>query len=95
MTKSRVQRPALRLREQRKSNRSYLVWDLTTVFTKYYGGWNWNQNSEWWQGTNGIFWSSTPYSAENARNLNYNSTGINPQNNNNKGNGFSIRCVAR
>ncbi|MBR0402963.1 hypothetical protein IJI55_00210 [Candidatus Saccharibacteria bacterium] len=67
----------------------------TLGFTKYYGNWNWNNASENNQGSNGNFWSGTPSAETNAYNLNYNSGGVNPQNNNNKGNGFSIRCVAR
>ncbi len=44
------------------------------------------------QGSNGNYWSSSPNSA-NAYNLNFNSTGVNPANNNNRANGFSVRCV--
>ena len=47
------------------------------------------------QGSNGHYWSSTANSsANNAYNLNFNTSNINPQNNNNKGHGFSVRCVA-
>jgi uncharacterized protein (TIGR02145 family) len=43
------------------------------------------------QGTNGNYWSST-VSGTNARNLNFNSTAANT-NNNNRANGFSVRCL--
>ncbi|MBR3052324.1 hypothetical protein IKG60_01735 [Candidatus Saccharibacteria bacterium] len=46
-------------------------------------------------GGNGNYWSSTVNSSENARNLNFNATNVNPENNNNRYNGFSLRCVAR
>lgn len=45
-------------------------------------------------GNNANFWSSTENNTNNAwnRNLNYNNADIN-RNNNNKQNGFSVRCV--
>ncbi len=43
------------------------------------------------QGTNGNYWSST-VSGTNARNLNFNSTVANT-NNNNRANGFTVRCL--
>ncbi len=44
--------------------------------------------------SNGNYWSSSPYSGNaNAGNLNFNSGGVNPLNNNNRANGFSVRCV--
>ncbi|MBR2658782.1 hypothetical protein IKD57_02715 [Candidatus Saccharibacteria bacterium] len=46
-------------------------------------------------GYNGNYWSSTVQSDTNARNLNFNSGGSNTQNNNNRNNGFSLRCLAR
>jgi len=46
-------------------------------------------------GNNGYYWSSTPVSnGSNAYNLNFNGTSnINPSNNNNRQNGFSVRCL--
>ena len=44
-------------------------------------------------GSNGYYWSSTWYNNTNAYNMNFNSSGVNPQNNNNKYNGFAVRCV--
>ena len=43
-------------------------------------------------GTNGYGWTSTPYNSSNAWNLNFNS-GDAYVNNNNRGNGFPVRCV--
>ena len=45
------------------------------------------------RGTDGYYWSSGYYSATNAYNLNFNSSTVNPQNNNNRRNGFSVRAV--
>ena len=44
-------------------------------------------------GSNGNYWSSAPNSAANAYNLNFNSGNVNPLNNNNRANGFSVRPV--
>jgi uncharacterized protein (TIGR02145 family) len=48
-------------------------------------------------GNEGNYWSSTPNSnGTQAYNLNFNSTSsINPSNNNNRNNGFSVRCLRR
>ncbi|MBR3220258.1 hypothetical protein IKF76_00085, partial [Candidatus Saccharibacteria bacterium] len=62
---------------------------------KYYGVWDWGIASEIHQGSRSVFWSGTPSSETNAYHLFYNSDGVNPQVNYNKGYGFSIRCVAR
>lgn len=43
-------------------------------------------------GSNGNYWSFAPISQTNARNLNFNSGNINPLNNNNRSNGFSVRA---
>jgi len=45
------------------------------------------------RGANGNYWSSSFNSARNARNLNFNSGGVNPQNTNNRYNGFAVRPV--
>ena len=44
-------------------------------------------------GSNGNYWSSSPNSTDNAYNLNFNSGNVNPANNNNRNNGFSVRLV--
>lgn len=43
-------------------------------------------------GSNGNYWSASPNSS-NGYNLNFNSNNVNPSNNNNRANGFSVRCV--
>jgi uncharacterized protein (TIGR02145 family) len=46
-------------------------------------------------GENGNYWSSSPNSATNGYNLNFNGTNVNPANNNDdRQNGFPVRCVA-
>ena len=54
-----------------------------------------NGNGSSWnnRGSNGNYWSASFNSARNARNLNFNSGGVNPQNNNNRYNGFAVRAV--
>lgn len=44
-------------------------------------------------GSNGYYWTATPYSTNNGRNLNFNSSNTN-WNNNNRANGFAVRAVA-
>ena len=46
-------------------------------------------------GSNGNYWSRTANSAQNAYNLNMNTSSVNPANNNNKYNGFTVRCLAK
>lgn len=45
------------------------------------------------RGANGNYWSSSLHSQPNGYNLNFNSGGVNPTNNNNRFNGFSVRAV--
>ncbi len=54
-----------------------------------------NGNGTTWnnRGSNGNYWSSSLASATNGRNLNFNSGGVNPQNTNNRFNGFTRRAV--
>jgi uncharacterized protein (TIGR02145 family) len=44
-------------------------------------------------GSNGNYWSSSFNSSTNAYNMNFNSSAVNPQNNNNRRYGFSVRAV--
>jgi hypothetical protein len=44
------------------------------------------------RGSNGNYWSSSS-NGINAYNLNFNSTSVNPANNNNRANGLTVRCV--
>ncbi len=63
----------------------------------YWGGNVWQNASNLFNGAGneGNYWSSTPHSnGTNAYNLNFNSaSSINPSNNNNRHNGFSVRCT--
>jgi hypothetical protein len=45
------------------------------------------------RGSNGNYWSSSFNNATNAYNLNFNSSNVNPQNNNNRRNGLTVRAV--
>ena len=45
------------------------------------------------RGSSGYYWSSTWNSETNARSLNFNSTGVGPQNYNNRRLGFTVRAV--
>ena len=42
-------------------------------------------------GSNGYYWSAGPNNQNNGWNLNFNSSNVNPLNNNNRSNGFSVR----
>jgi len=44
-------------------------------------------------GDNGNYWSSTPNDKNNAYNLNFNDSNVNPANNNNRNYGYSVRLV--
>lgn len=44
-------------------------------------------------GHGGDAWSHTSYSSTNARNLNFDTTSVNPSDNNNRYNGFPLRCL--
>ena len=56
---------------------------------------NYNLGSLNNRGSNGNYWSAVGNSSTNAYNLNFNSGNLNPQNGNNKYNGFAVRCVNR
>ena len=57
------------------------------------GNWNGNSNDV---ASNGNYWSSTVNDDNNAFNFNFDVDGnVNPDNNDNRNNGFSVRCVAR
>ena len=46
-------------------------------------------------GSNGYYWSSTAYGTTVAYRLDFGGSGVYPQNSNDRGNGLSLRCVAR
>ncbi len=54
---------------------------------------NFNGTTLYNRGENCNCWSSTLYSEANGYNLNFNASGVNPQNNNNRFNGFTVRAV--
>jgi uncharacterized protein (TIGR02145 family) len=54
---------------------------------------NYNGTSLNNRGSNGYYWSSSYNNSSNAYNLNFNSSNVNPQNNNNRYYGFSVRAV--
>ena len=54
----------------------------------YYNGTSLND-----RGSYGYYWSSTWYSETNARSLNFNSSNVNPQNNDSRRLGFTVRAV--
>jgi hypothetical protein len=43
------------------------------------------------EGSNGYYWSAS-VNGTNGRNLNFNSSAVNPDNSNNRAYGFSVRC---
>jgi hypothetical protein len=45
------------------------------------------------RGTNGYYWSASFNDSTNAYNLNFNSSNVNPQNNNNRYRGLTVRPV--
>ena len=63
------------------------------LYFVYGGNWNGSSNNV---GSNGNYWSSVVNDDNNAYDLNFNKDGnLNPQNNDNRNNGNSVRCVAR
>jgi hypothetical protein len=44
-------------------------------------------------GSNGNYWSAFYNNSNNAYNVNFNDSNLNPQNNNNRYNGFSVRLA--
>ena len=67
--------------------------NAATLFLPAAGNRNNNSSALNNAGTNGNYWSSS-VNGTNAYNLNFNSGTVNPGNNNNRANGFSLRCVA-
>ena len=68
--------------------------NTAAAFTALPGGYRNNNGNFNNMGYNGYWWSATESGATNAwnRKLNYNNSQVN-RNNNNKQNGFSVRCV--
>ena len=70
---------------------SYQEATVSTLFFPCSG----NGNGSSWnnRGSNGNYWSATWNSSRNARNLNFNSGGVNPQNSDYRYFGFALRPV--
>ncbi|MBR3163822.1 hypothetical protein IKF15_00730, partial [Candidatus Saccharibacteria bacterium] len=73
-------------------SRSLRSFPLSVIMSGLY---SWIGGSLGRRGTGGYYWSSTPYAATNSRSLLFSSTGVSPQGDINKPDGFSVRCVAR
>ncbi|MBR3204397.1 hypothetical protein IKF81_01810 [Candidatus Saccharibacteria bacterium] len=67
----------------------------TPLSLVYSGIYDWVHGNLYYRGSGGDFWSSTPYSATVAYDLNFNSTRLMPQHGVSKIDGFTIRCVVR
>lgn len=72
-----------------QKTRSY---PLSIIFSGYY---NWASGGLVNRGTNGAYWSSTPYTYTSSHYLNSYSTNVGPQAGVNKTYGFTVRCVTR
>ena len=59
------------------------------------GHYNWVSGNPSNRGHYGVYWASTPSSANYSRHLYFNSTGVYPQSGNYKVFGITVRCVAR
>ena len=70
-------------------------YQAATAVTTHFFPCSGNGNGSSWnnRGSNGNYWSRSLNSAANGRNLNFNSSGVNSQNNNNRFNGFPVRPV--
>ena len=59
------------------------------------GGYEYSDGKVYYRTTGGRWWSATRSSATHANYLYAGTTLVAPQNSNNHGNGFAVRCVAR
>ncbi|MBC8311343.1 MAG: hypothetical protein H8E72_03495 [Candidatus Marinimicrobia bacterium] len=68
--------------------------NLVATISAFPGGYRNNNGNYNNMGNNGYFWSSSENNSNNGwnRKLNYNNSDVN-RNNNNKQNGFSVRCL--
>ncbi|MBR3204603.1 hypothetical protein IKF81_02900 [Candidatus Saccharibacteria bacterium] len=67
----------------------------TPLSLVYSGNYHWVNGSLGYRGSDGDFWSSTPYSAASAHDLGFVSTRLMPQHGSHKVYGFTIRCVVQ
>ncbi|MBQ3445954.1 hypothetical protein IJG29_04525 [Candidatus Saccharibacteria bacterium] len=66
---------------------------VLSFFAVFLRAGNYNGSTFYNGGTNGNYWSSTASSSTNAHNLNFYSGNVYSANNNNRRNGFSVRCL--
>ena len=59
------------------------------------GYYHWQAASRNYRGSNGYYWESRIYSVTYANYLGFFSSSLRPQDDNNRGYGFSVRCVSR
>ncbi|MBR3204081.1 hypothetical protein IKF81_00145 [Candidatus Saccharibacteria bacterium] len=67
----------------------------TPLSLVYSGNYHWVHGNLYNRGSNGYFWSSTPYFTANAHVLYFTSARLVPQDGYSRIYGFSIRCVGR
>ena len=53
----------------------------------------WSSADPYDRGGSGYYWSLRSATTTHSCNLNFGSTGLNPQNLNDRGNGYAVRCV--
>ena len=56
---------------------------------------NYRSGTAYWQGTYGLFWSSTFYSTSNMYCMRVSGTAVGPQNSSSRYDGYSVRCIAQ
>ncbi|MBR3204103.1 hypothetical protein IKF81_00255 [Candidatus Saccharibacteria bacterium] len=78
---------------QDNDSTSSLNTQKTPLSLVYSGHYYWVHGNLYYRGSNGYFWSSTPYSTAGARNLDFRSTRLIPQTGGTKISGLAIRCV--
>lgn len=86
-----LRRPGSMRESARRGEPQAVALILTCVFLPAAG--NRNGTSVNNAGSNGNYWSSSVNNENNAYNVNFNSGNLNPQNNNNRYNGFSVRLA--
>jgi len=87
-----VERMAVRFDMSRIAFCKRLLTNSATLEFPAVGRRNYSDGSLNNAGTNGYYWASDQNNASNAYRMNFNSSDVNT-NNNNKANGFSVRCV--
>ncbi len=65
---------------------------LAFVYTGFY---SYSSGSLNYEGSNGLYWSRTAGSGSSAYDLYFNISSVDPQDRDNRGHGFALRCVGR